>query len=373
MPPISVMIKPSSGMCNMSCEYCFYCDEAQKRKKQFYGLMSESTLQNVVKKTMHEAEGVVNFIFQGGEPTLRGIDFFEKVVAYQKQFNEKGLRVYNFLQTNGFLLDADWCRFLKENGFLVGVSVDGIKETHDLYRLDKAGYPTYERILNNIKLLDLWQVDYNILTVVNQSVAKNVREIYESYQKNGWLFQQYIPCIDPLEAQRGKKAYALQPEQYGEFMIQLFHLWYADWNLGKEPYIRQFDNYIAILVGLQPEACEHRGKCGIQNVVEADGSVYPCDFYMTDEYKIGNYNEDQLSEINQRRIDIGFIESSEMLSKQCQSCRYYCLCRGGCKRYRDENKFDHTYQNYFCKSYQMFFETCMEKLQIIANTIVGRY
>lgn len=366
MPPIHVLMKPSSGACNMSCDYCFYCDEAAKRKQDFFGFMSEQTLKNVIRRTMLRGEGFVSYAYQGGEPTLRGLDFFKKALEYQKQYNKKGVVVHNALQTNGYFLDEEWCRFFKENHFLIGVSVDGIKETHDRHRHDKNGKGTYDRVIRNIKMLDAYGVDYNILTVVNRAVAKNITVIYEAYKKKGWMYQQYIACLDPLGEVRGKNDYALLPEQYGEFLIRLFQLWYDDWKRERPPYIRQFDNFIGILKGFSPESCEQRGICGLQNVVEADGSVYPCDFYMTDEYRLGNYNENRQDEIDKKRDEIGFIERSGKLCNECTGCHYYSLCRGGCQRNRDIHEGTVYYQNYFCESYRMFFDACLDKLKEVA-------
>lgn len=369
MPPVSVLMKPSSGMCNMSCDYCFYCDETQKRRQESYGFMSEQTLKNVIRKTMLRAEGSVSYAFQGGEPTLRGIEFFEQAVMLQKKYNKNGIQVNNALQTNGYLLDADWCRFLKKHNFLVGVSVDGTKEIHDTYRHDKAGGPTFARVLGATKLLDAFGADYNILTVVNSKVAEHIVEIYAFYKKQGWNFQQYIACLDPLDEPHGQNAYALSPEQYGIFLTELFDLWYADWKAGQAPYIRQFENYIGVLAGYMPEACDQRGICGIQNVVEADGSVYPCDFYMIDEYRLGNFNENRLEEINQKRESLGFVARSKCLCETCRACPFFKICRGGCQRNRDYNGQSGCYENYFCEGYRMFFNSCIGRMREIADSL----
>lgn len=369
MPPISVLMKPSSGMCNMHCDYCFYCDETQKRVQESYGFMSEQTLKNVIRKTMLRAEGAASYAFQGGEPTLRGLDFFEKVVAYEKQYNKYGIRVNNALQTNGYLIDENWCRFLKENHFLVGLSVDGTKEMHDTYRHTKGGEPTFDRVIHAAELMDQYGVDYNILTVVNQKIAANISEIYHFYEEKGWRYQQYIACLDPLGEAHGENEYALKPDQYGTFLIELFHLWYEDWKKGKQPYIRQFENYIGVLLGYLPESCDQRGTCGIQNVVEADGSVYPCDFYMLDDYRLGNFNENQLEEINARRKEIGFVERSKKLTRECMVCTYFGICRGGCQRNRDLDPANGLYCNYFCESYKQFFNACLPKMQEMADSL----
>ncbi|GAA6409502.1 SPASM domain-containing protein [Blautia hominis] len=369
MPAISVLMKPSSSMCNMHCDYCFYCDEAQKRQQGNYGYMSEQTLKNVIRKTILRAEGGISYAFQGGEPTLRGISFFEKAVQYERQYNKGKIRIDNAIQTNGLLIDENWCRFFRDNKFLVGISLDGIRKTHDAYRHDKKGNPTFDRILYSIKLLERFGVDYNILTVVNQKVAENIEEIYQFYKRKNFKYQQYIACLEPLDEVRGKNEYAISPEQYGEFLSTLFQMWYEDWKNGIQPYIRQFENYIGIVRGYRPEACEQYGKCGIHNVVEADGSVYPCDFYMLDSYCIGNFNVDQLDAIDAERLRAGFVQKSDRLDKRCLSCEYYHMCRGGCHRNREYSKDSDTYRNYFCESYRYLFKTCMRQIKEIAGVM----
>ncbi len=369
MPAMSVLIKPASGMCNMQCDYCFYCDEAQKREQACFGFMSEDTLKNVIRKTMLNAEGMAVYAWQGGEPTLRGLAFFQKAVEYQKHYNRRRIRIQNALQTNGLTLNEDWCRFLAQNHFLVGVSVDGTEETHDAFRHDRTGNGTYERVMKTIRLFERYEVEYNILTVVNQNIARNIEEIYREYQKQGWKYQQYIACLEPLGEGHGKKEYALTPELYGDFLIRLFDLWYTDYEEGKQPYIRMFENYIGILRGYCPEACEQRGTCGIYNVVEADGSVYPCDFYVLDEYRLGNFNTDKMADINQKREKLGFVQKSEKLHPKCLICEYFRLCRGGCQRHRDIVAGKEYYENYFCKSFRMFFESCGKRMQEIADQL----
>ena len=372
MPPISVLIKPASGICNMKCDYCFYCDEAKKRITKSYGFMTERTLKNVIRKTMLHADGMISYVFQGGEPTLRGLEFFEKVIEYQKQYNKNRVYVSNAIQTNGYALNEEWAKFFKENHFLVGFSLDGTKENHDLYRHNTEGEGTYDRILKSINLMDAYGVDYNILTVVTKDTAEHISEIYKEYQTRGWDYQQYIACLDPLGEERGKNPYALTPVQYGSFLIELFQIWYEDWKKKKQPYIRQFDNYIGILMGYQPESCDQRGSCGIQTVVEADGSVYPCDFYMLDEYYLGNLNEHRIEDIERMRKEIEFIERSGKVSEECRKCQYYRICRGGCQRNRERNSYSGEYENYFCSGYKMFFDACLEQLKEIAREVKFR-
>lgn len=369
MPAITVMMKPSSGMCNMTCDYCFYCDEIQKRIQESYGFMSEQTLKNIIKKTMINADISVNYVYQGGEPTLRGINFFKKAIELQKKYNRKNLQVNNAFQTNGLAIDEEWCRFFVENNFLVGISIDGISEVHDAYRHDKKGGNTYQRIVRATELMDDYSVDYNILTVVNQRVTENIDVIYKEYRKRGWKYQQYIACLDPLGDEHGNTEYGISAEQYGEFLVRLFELWYRDWKKNRQPYIRQFDNYITMILGYPPEACDQRGTCGVQYVVEADGGTYPCDFYMLDEYRLGNFNENIMREMDEKRKQIGFIERSLQLEPECKQCKYFYLCRGGCQRHRDFVYETGNFRNYLCEGYKLFFDKCSERMLEIAATL----
>ncbi|MDO5425097.1 MAG: anaerobic sulfatase maturase [Eubacteriales bacterium] len=363
---ISLLLKPSSSLCNLSCDYCFYCDEAQKRTRASYGFMTEATLQTIIKKVLWDAKGPVHFAYQGGEPTLQGLDFFEKAVRFQKQYNRNQVPVTNALQTNGYLLDADWCHFLKQNDFLTGISLDGTAQIHNKYRHFQGG-PTYEKILASAELMQEYQVDFNVLTVVTQDVALHIKEIYEDYQKRGFFYQQYIPCLKPLGEFSTRYPWSLKPETYGRFLIELFDLWYADLLDGKQPYIRQFENYVALAAGYLPESCEYRGICGLQYVVEADGSVYPCDFYMLDSDCLGNFHQDSLETFDKKRAGLRFIERSRHWNADCLSCSYRFLCRNGCQRNRNpENQ-----KNDLCTGYQMFFEACQERIFQLAAAIAG--
>ena len=367
MPPFSCLMKPSSGMCNMRCDYCFYCDETEKREQASYGFMSEKTLRNIIRRTLPRAEGAASYAFQGGEPTLRGLDFFRYAVELEKRYNRNGVRIQNALQTNGTMIDEEWCRFLSENRFLVGVSIDGTQTAHDRFRhMRSSGGPSWEAAAHATELMDRFKVDYNILTVVHAETAEHIREIYLFYKKRGWRWQQYIACLDPLGEEKGRYPWSLTPEIYGKFLIELFGLWYDDAKQGKQPYIRQFENWLGILLGYVPEACDQIGKCSVQYVCEADGSVYPCDFYMLDRYCLGNFNEDRMEDIDRKREEIGFIKNSLIQDEECKACPYHPLCRGGCRRNRDLSR-EGLGRNYFCESYRMFFSECLPRLESLTR------
>ncbi|MEF9997743.1 MAG: anaerobic sulfatase maturase [Lachnospiraceae bacterium] len=369
MPSINILIKPASGMCDLNCDYCFYCDLMEKRKQGNYGFMTDDTLEQVISKTLAYADGECSIAFQGGEPTLIGLPFFRKVIDLQKRYNKKQVIIHNSIQTNGNTITDEWCEFFVENKFLVGLSIDGVKHTHDAFRKTKSKEGSYQNVMTTVALLKKYGVEYNVLTVVNRKTAPAIKKIYQNYAKKEFHYQQYIACLDPMYVERGKQEYSLTPEMYGEFLKELFDLWYLDYKLGKYPYIRQFENYIGILLGCESEACEQRGRCSIQNVVEADGSVYPCDFYVMDQYKIGNLNKNTFHEIYHNQNAIHFIQEREQDNYKCEKCKYYRLCKGGCRRQKIQTSELDGVENYFCKSYQMFFSHCLDRMQEIANEI----
>ncbi len=366
MPALSLLIKPASGNCNMRCRYCFYADELDNREIRSYGKMSLDTMHTIVDKAMEYGDYECTIAFQGGEPTLAGLDFYRDLVAYVTAHeNPKKLKIHYALQTNGYLINEEWAEFLGKNHFLVGVSLDGLKEIHDRYRLDAAGKGTYQRVISAIRLLEKHQVEYNILTVVTAATARNGQKIYNYFKKNHFGYQQYIECLDPIGEEPGQHEYSLTPEKYGEFLKSMFDAWYLDMRSGTYVYNRYFENLMMIMAGQQPESCNMRGVCGKQWVFEADGSVYPCDFYALDQWCLGNINKNSFEEMDQKRDELGFIQWSMRQQEDCQKCRWFGLCRNGCRRNREPVTAEHTNRNYFCKSYQMFFEYAYPRLEEI--------
>jgi len=369
--PVSILMKPASGQCNMHCDYCFYCDEQARRTTKSFGMMSEETLKQVIRKALLANRGDVSFAFQGGEPTLRGLDFYRKAVEYEKHYNRYGVRISNAFQTNGVLLNDEWCEFFHDNDFLLGISVDGYPSLHDQSRhLNASDGSSFEKALKAIRLMESHKVEFNLLTVLNTQTAPHIEEIYTFYKENGWMYQQYIPCLPPLDSAYGmtekslqkEDSYALTPELFGEAMTTLFHLWERDMKTGSHPYIRAFENYTGILLGYPPESCDQHGTCGISYVVEADGSVYPCDFYVLDDYRLGSFEDGRLSLFDEKREALGFVERSRNISEECRSCVHYPLCRCGCQRMRVYDEKNGTWKNYLCEGYKHFFSECFKTL-----------
>ena len=367
MPPIHLLIKPVSGSCNLRCRYCFYCDEMEKRSTANFGRMSLDTLETVVKNALSTAEESCGFTFQGGEPTLAGLDFYRALLGFQARYNVNGVPITNAIQTNGIGLDREWAEFFARNHFLVGISVDGTKYTHDAYRLTPDGSGSFAAVMDTIALFDQCGVEYNVLTVVNKRTALAVDKVYAFYQKHSWHYLQFIPCLDPLNEVPGEQDYSLTPQLYADFLIRLFELWYRDFCHGRQPYIRLFDSWIGMLLGFAPGACDQRGFCTMQFVTEADGSVYPCDFYVTDAYRLGNWADTSPDEMRRRADALHFDgRSPGIRAEACQGCRYYPLCRGGCARHYVDGK------NLFCDSYKQFFDACLPRMEQVANFLASR-
>ncbi len=363
MPPLNMLIKPASGNCSMRCAYCFYADEQENRSVPSHGIMSRETMHRIIDRVMEYAEGSCTLAFQGGEPTLAGLDFYEDLADYiAAKDNPKKIRFHYAIQTNGYHIDESWAGFWADHGYLVGISLDGPKELHDRYRKDPAGKGTYNRIMSSIRLLEKYHVDYNVLTVVTAASARSGQKIYNFFKKNKIRYQQYIECLDPLGEAPGGQEFSLTPKQYEVFLKSLFDAWYLDVRSGEPVYNRYFDNLMMILDGQMPESCNMRGSCGKQWVVEADGSTYPCDFYALDQWLLGNIREDGFEAMDRRREELGFIRWSERLHQDCADCRWKPLCRGGCRRNREPVTADAAGKNYFCSAYKGFFEYAYPRL-----------
>ena len=356
---LGLLIKPASGRCNMRCAYCFYADEAENRSFRDCGLMSADTAHVLIDKAFAAARSV-SFAFQGGEPTVRGLDFFRDFVSYASRY---GGDVRYAIQTNGYAIDGEWVDFFKENHFLVGLSLDGNKAIHDLYRTGRDGKGSFRRVFATAERFRSSGVDFNILSTVNRDVAADIEGIYAFFKRNGFRYQQYIPCIDPIASERGTMPYSLTAELYGGFLIRLFDLYYRDWSRGDYVSIRYIDNLVSMMAGYRPEQCGLFGFCPKNYVFEADGSAYPCDFYVLDGYRLGNIMEDGFDDFDARSSEIGFSEKSAEADAECRSCSCFPICRGGCRRDREDFSTGQLGRSYLCPAYKSFFAHALPYLR----------
>ncbi len=367
MPALSMMIKPVSSRCNMRCQYCFYADVAAHRKTPDYGIMTSDTMRALVRRAFIYADGGVSFAFQGGEPTLAGADYYRAFLEEVRRCNSRGLPVSFALQTNGYALGDELLALFSEHRFLLGVSLDGPEDMHDALRKDALGRGTYRRVTNAIEKLRAYQIPYNILCVVTMETARRARETWNALREHGYL--QFIPCIDGLEGEPGP--YSLSPEAYGRFLIETYDLYERAIIEGKPVSERRFDNYLSILAGYQPEMCGMSGRCGLYFLAEADGGVYPCDFYVLDEWKMGNINEASLSRMEKSAASARFRQASAHLPEACSGCGYLSLCRGGCRRDREPFQTGMPGENRFCESYRMFFDARLSRMASLAERTLG--
>lgn len=344
-------------MCNMNCSYCFYRDETEKRKNAFCGLLSEETAETIVKKASSEAEESCFFMFQGGEPTLAGIEFYKYFVSLEKKYSKPGLRFFNAIQTNGYAINEEWARFFAENSFLTGISVDGPADVHNMNRKSREGDGTFNKVMHTVDLFDKYKVDYNVLCVITSVNIKKAEKIYNFYSKRNLGYLQFIPCLEPLGEDKTTDMYAPDEKEYGDFLVKIFRLWFADLKKGKYVSIRHIDNFLRMFRGLPPESCNMNGRCSVQFVTEADGTVYPCDFYCIDGYELGNIKEKSFSELAKSDNAVRFINESLPLPEECRQCRFYPFCRNGCRRDRAENG-----KTLYCGAYRRFFEECGSEL-----------
>lgn len=375
MPAASILIKPASANCNMDCKYCFYKCLSSHREEYSKGFMKEETLETLVREAIAYADGSLTFAFQGGEPTLAGLDFFQKAVELQQKYNNKKLQIENTIQTNGLLIDEKWARFLGEHRFLVGLSLDGPKKMHDRYRKDAGGQDTFARIMHSVQLLEQYQVDYNVVTVVTNDTAKQASFLYKFWKRNHYPFVQFIPCMDEIKRQDGtqeRSIYAVEPEQYGKFLCELFDLWYADFAAGETMDIRMFSNLAQMAAGYPAEECGMNGCCNCYFVVEGDGSVYPCDFYCMDEWKLGTVN-DGFVQMKTSEKAKAFVEASRPVCATCQECPHFSLCRGGCRRWREPFVDGKPGLNQLCSAYRMFFAHAAERMERLGVYIRQKY
>ena len=368
MPPLSMMIKPVSSACSMRCRYCFYADVSDRRAVKSYGVMNADTMTALVRRAFAYADGAVSFAFQGGEPTLAGVDFYREFVRLTRRYNARGLPVNWALQTNGYDLPDELCDFFAENHFLLGVSVDGTRDIHDALRLDARGEGTYDRVMENIARLKRHGVDYNVLCVVTEPVARQGAACWDALSEHRYI--QFIPCIDDFGGAR--QDFSLTAESYSQFLIDTFDRYEAAYRAGRPVSERRLDNYMLMLLGQRPEHCGMAGQCGLYFLVEADGGVYPCDFYVLDEWRLGSVNESGLLRMEKSERAQTFRAMSLNMPEKCAMCPYFALCRGGCRRDREPWQNGLPAENRFCESYRRFFDERLPRMEKLARDIARR-
>lgn len=368
--PLYVMLKPIGAACNLACNYCYYLEKSNLYKYQPKRQMSEELLERFVKdyieaQTMNE----VVFTWHGGEPTLRPLSFYQKAVELQKKY-AGGRIIHNSLQTNGTLLTDEWCRFLKANNWLVGISIDGPEELHDRYRRDSQGKPSWKRVMEGIRLLQHYGVEWNAMAVVNRYNADHPQAFYRFFKSIGCQYIQFTPIVERnVQHADGRHLasindaddapvtdFSVTPEQWGNFLCGLFDEWVKQ-DIGKV-FVQIFDSMLANWVGVAPGTCIYAKECGHAGVMEFNGDVYSCDHFVFPQYKLGNINEHTLIEMLYGEKQRRFSQLKyNKLPRQCKECRWAFACHGECPKNRFVNdRYGNPGLNYLCAGYRRFFE-----------------
>lgn len=345
----------------MRCAYCFYRDVADHREHAVRAPMDLSTARAIVDRAFGLGpDAHVSFAFQGGEPTLAGLEFFRSFVAYARERRESQ-QVSYALQTNGLTITRDWADFFRENGFLVGVSVDAYRELHDSLRNDASLGPTHARVMSSIRTLREAGVEFNVLTVLSAQLARHPQKVFRFLRREGIDYVQFIPCLEGLEGEGA--GYALNPRAFYSFYRTFFDLWLADARSGRLLSVGLFDNVMQLSLGQYPQACGMLGRCAPQFVVESNGDVYPCDFFALDEYRCGNVREDSLEAMATCEAMRRFLAEPRRECSDCADCPFEGMCHRNCKRlnaaYYDEG---------YC-GYRAFLEHAYAPLSQVARAL----
>lgn len=376
LPPIlgntprigSLLIKPASALCNLDCSYCFYLDRATDPYQALPSrTMSMETLEKLVDSFLFYSYPNSVFAFQGGEPTLAGLPFFRKLVEFQTRYGRSGHNISNALQTNGMLIDEEWCRLFREYNWLIGISMDGPQEIHDTYRVNKAGHATWKRVMQSIETMQKNQVEFNVLCVVNQVNVTKPRLIYEFFRQLGVDNVQYIP-LSEFDGEGKRMPYTITAEEYGQFMCETFDLW---WPERRKMRIRFFDNLAEALAGQKPGSCTMHETCDSYAVVEYNGDVYPCDFFVEKSWKLGNLMVHSWPEMARNPRRFQFASNKALPHPVCAKCQWEELCHGGCpkSRHAQHGRFEDL--DYFCPSYKMIFAKTVEPLRQDVRRLTG--
>lgn len=356
----SLLIKPASAVCNIDCSYCFYLDRDADPYKTLPGRrMTLDTLERLVDTYLFYSYPDSTFAFQGGEPTLAGLAFFEKLVEFQKRHGRNGQVVSNSIQTNGLLMDDAWCALFKEYRWLVGVSMDGPEEMHDRYRLSRQGRGTWRGVMSAIECLRKNRVEFNVLCVLSRANVSKPKELYRFFRSQGVEHIQYIP-LSEFDALGQPMPFTITPEEYGRFLCETFDLWWPD---RRRVHIRYFENIAEALAGRRPGTCTMHETCDSYVVVEYNGDVYPCDFFVEQGWKLGNVNFDTWAEIARRQRRYQFAANKAIPHPDCLVCEYQSICHGGCPKHRHDPNREFGDLDYFCAAYKMIFAKSVAPLK----------
>ena len=382
------MAKPNGPRCNLDCTYCYYLEKERfypdTKKFRMPDDVLETYVRDYIAAHAKTEAPEIWFSWQGGEPTILGVDFFRRVVELEKKYAPPGRTVRNAFQTNGTLLDDEWAEFFKANDFLVGLSIDGPREIHDRYRIDRAERPTFDKVMAAVDLLKRHEVEFNALTVIQRQNARKPREVYRFLKETGFEFIQFIPIVErtedgetlvgaPQQDEEGLKArvtpWSVLPKDYGNFLVGVFDEWIKE-DVGKI-FVQYFDVQLGLWMGGPAGLCWFAETCGLGLAMEHNGDLYACDHYVYPEYLLGNIMETSIEDLVTSPVQTRFGEDKrDSLPRQCRECEYKFACNGGCPKHRFfETRDGEPGLNYFCESYMRFFNHAAPYLRTMADLV----
>lgn len=368
--PVYMMAKTAGSLCNLRCKYCYYLEKAKLYDNNEKHVMSDQMLERFTKQYIEaQTSQDVMFTWHGGETLMRPLSFYKKALRFQQLYG-KGRRIANCIQTNATLLNDDWCKFFRDNNFLVGVSIDGPQEFHDAYRLSSDGCPTWNQVMRGIRLLNQYHVEWNALAVVNNLNVEHPHEFYQFFKDIRCQFIQFTPIVERIVDNRndgltlapgmeegGRMAdFSVTPEQWGRFLCEIFDEWVRH-DVGTY-FIQTFDATLANWVGVAPGICSLSKECGHAGIMEYNGDVYSCDHFVYPEHMLGNLRHKTITEMMYSNKQRQFAKmKTEMLPKQCHECDFLFACHGECPKNRFvKDHYGNPGLNYLCKGYHMFFQ-----------------
>ncbi len=369
MRDFSLLIKPASADCNLRCEYCFYLEKCGLYPDDSRHRMSDEVLEQTIKSYLASEQPTYSFGWQGGEPTLMGLEFFQKVVRFQQEHGRPGVSVANGLQTNATLIDEEMARHFSTYSFLMGCSLDGPAEIHDKYRLNVRGKPSHDSVLKGIEILKRNRVEFNILVLVSQSNVRHAREIYRYLVDKGFYYQQYIPCVE-FDEKGELLPFAIDGREWGDFLCELFDEWYA-----KDAFtvsIRHFDSILHKMVDGVNNVCTLGRNCCQYFVVEYNGDIYPCDFFVEKPLKLGNVMDTTWEETLDSKIYREFGARKSLWNKACEKCDCLDLCSGDCLKHRTYAGNPPHYLSSLCSGWKQFIRHTRQPFRALTGEIGKR-
>lgn len=359
-----LLIKPASADCNLKCSYCFYLDKKDLYLEQSCHRMSEEVLEKLISSYLERDQKQYNISWQGGEPSLMGVEFFKKITDLEMKYGQKGKFMANAFQTNGTLITDELAKHLKKFRFLVGVSLDGNAEMHDYYRKTIDNRGSHSDVMKGIDLLDKNNVKYNILTLVNTSNVKKGKELYKYLKEEGFFYHQYTPCVE-FDKDGNILEFTITAKEWGAFLCDIFDEWLKT-DVNKVS-IRLFDSILSSLIYNKNNMCSMEDNCSKYFVVEHNGDVYPCDFFVEEKRKLGNIMDNTWDELLLKDEYILFGKEKANWNNKCNRCNYLNLCLGDCLKHRYKVGKDAKELSYLCEGWKIFYKHSLTKFKKLAS------